>query len=469
MFHFNAYRELSQALTDVAPALAPGLGSTAVSESAEAAAVRIGELIQARRVDVDLPRGTGITSSMPGSYPAEEDAGAPPDLRIEVRNPRRITDAGDVTLDRLRLPGTTASTALTAGGGSNTTLNTAHTADALGPSNLFGTGIPVLARQPVTQGPGTAVTASRREWFKVGGTALPADGGRGTRSYETMVDVLITVKGPGGTRYVSGSAETRLSERDVLGYGVTDARTDPQVYDLRSMLAGQPAADLRDWTRHPLGNLPAVLARGLALNEDAAQIWLAPGPDPDGSRLARALYAASRTAVLAARSVELVLRTDDGLQHWEFAEDGSLASADAATVTAWNALADTITEHSDAHRGQSVARRQEADQSGPRTTAANDLDGARKALDTERKAHLLAGRQLRDAVKAHTKARTALANGNRAVVREDGRVRRTERDISAVERRLAAAERDERALSVEARAAAAELRHLARQVRTPQP
>ncbi|MCY0958415.1 hypothetical protein [Streptomyces sp. H27-H5] len=469
VFHFNAYRELSRALVEVAPDLAPGLSSTSLSESAEAAAVRIGELIQAENISVDLPRGAGITSSMPGAYPAEQDADAPPGLRIEVRNPRRITDAGDVTLDRLRLPGTTASTALTVGGASNTVLQTAHTADALNPNHLFGAGLPVLGRQPPTQGPGTAVTASRREWFKLGGTSLPADGGRGTRSHETMVDVLITVTGPGGTRYVTGSAEMRLTERDVLGHGITDARTDPQVYDLRSMLAGQPAADLRDWTRHPVGDLPAALAGVLDLNEDAAQIWLAPGPDPDGSLLGRALYAASRTAVLAARPVELVLRTDDGLQHWVFGEDGSLASTDAATVTAWNSLADTITEHSDAQRGQDTARRRESDLRAPRAAAVTALDGAVKALATAETAHRQAVGELRGAVKAHARARTALTHGKSAEVRLNGRIRRTERDITAVERRLAATGREERARSVEARTAAAELRHMARQTKAPRP
>ncbi|MGI5446940.1 hypothetical protein ACQEVM_14425 [Streptomyces sp. CA-243310] len=469
VFHFNAYRELSRALAEVAPDLAPGLTSTSLSESAEAAAVRIGELIQAEHVSVDLPRGAGITSSMPGAYPAERDTDAQPGLRIEVRNPRRITDAGDVTLDRLRLPGTTASTALTVGGASNTVLQTAHTADSLDPGHLFGVGLPVLGRQPPTQGPGSAVTASRREWFKLGGTALSADGGRGTRSHETMVDVLITVTGPGGTRYVTGSAEMRLTERDVLGHGITDARTDPQVYDLRSMLAGQSAADLRDWTGHPLGDLPAALAGVLDLNEDAAQIWLAPGPDPDGSLLARALYAASRTAVLAARPVELVLRTDEGLQHWVFAEDGSLASTDAATVTAWNSLADTITEHSDALHGQAAARRRESDRRAPRAAALTALDGAVKALATEEAGHRRAVGELRDAVKAHTRARTALTDGKNAEVRLNGRVRRTEKDITAVERRIAATERDERARSVEARTAAAELRHMARRTKAPGP
>ncbi|WP_327167289.1 hypothetical protein [Streptomyces subrutilus] len=469
VFHFNAYRELAQALTEVAPGLAPGLASTSLSQSAEAAAVRIGELIQARTIGVDLPRATGITSTMPGAYPSEEDPDAPPGLRIEIRNPRRITDAGDVTLDRLRLPGTTASTALAVGGASSTTLQTAHTADPLDSSHLFGVGVPVLAQQPLTQGAGSTVTASRREWFKTGGTALPADGGRGTRSYETVVDVLIAVNGPGGTRYVTGSAEMRLAERDVLGHGITPARTDPQVYDLRSMLAGQPAADLRDWTRHPLGDLPAVLAGALAPNEDAAQIWLATGPDADGSRLGRALYAASRTAVLAGRPVELVLRTDDGLQHWEFAANGSLAGTDAATVTAWNALADTVTAHSDARRAQLAAGRQETGRHALRPDAVTDLAAADTALATARTDLLHEGRMLRDATKARTRARTALSNGRTAGARARGRIRRLEKDTAAVERRLAAAAPGERALSVEARTAAAELRHMTRGTGTPPP
>ncbi|MFD4843780.1 hypothetical protein ACFWP1_10785, partial [Streptomyces sp. NPDC058425] len=378
VFHYHAYAELAQALTTVAPRLAATWGATKLSESAEAAAVRIGELVQAGEISLDPPRAAGLTQTLPGAYPDVFESDDPPGLRIELFNPRRVTDAGDVALDRLRLPTITANTARTAGSASATVLQTAYAADD---RDLLGAGLPLLAQQPVSRGEGSGVTATRREWFKGGGTALP-ENGRGTRTYETLVDTVITVNGPEGTLYVTGSAEMRLGERDVLGYGITDARTDPQVYDLRSLLAALPQADLRDWTTHPLGDLPRALADGLDPGDPAAQLWLAIGPDPDGSLLARALYAASRTAALAGRPVELVLRTDEGLRHWRFTPTGDLDSTDADTLDAWTGLSAQITAHADALRAQDAARDREAALRGPQARSATALATAEDDLTT---------------------------------------------------------------------------------------
>lgn len=56
VFHFNGYPQLVQALHTVAPRLASEWQSSQASSSAEATAVRIGELIQAGKISLDAPR-----------------------------------------------------------------------------------------------------------------------------------------------------------------------------------------------------------------------------------------------------------------------------------------------------------------------------------------------------------------------------------------------------------------------------
>ncbi|WP_330113837.1 hypothetical protein [Streptomyces sp. MUM 178J] len=459
VFHFNGYAELAQALTTVAPRLASQWQATVTSGSAEGAAVRVGELIQAGAISLDPPRAAGLTQHLPGAYPDHLESDDAPSLHIELRNPRRITDAGDVALDRLRLPTTSATTSLVAGSASGAVLQTAY---AVTDTHLLGFGAPMLARQPVTQGHGSATAAARREWFKTGGTALPANG-RGTRSYETMADVVVTVNGPAGTLYVTGSAELRLSERDVLGHGITDARTDPQVYDLRSLLAGQPEADLRDWTAHPLGDLPRALADGLDPSDPAAQIWLATGPDPDGSRLGRALYAASRTAALADRPVELVLRTDEGLRHWRFTRGGDLHSTDADTLDAWSDLATRITAHADAIRAQETARERERSLRGPQAGARTELAEAEKGLTdatTEQRRAADALTRQEDAVTA-ARSRRAAVESERDHWREQARG--LNETLLGLPGRIGEANKRITAASGAVRAADAVLAHIARQ------
>ncbi|MEU6162550.1 hypothetical protein ABZ836_30335, partial [Streptomyces sp. NPDC047130] len=459
VFHFNAYAELAEALATVAPRTTAHWQATAASGSAEGAAVRIGELIQAGTISLDPPRSAGITQTLPGAYPEPLESDDPPSLRIELRNPRRVTDAGDVALDRLRLPTTTATTSLVAGSAPALALQMAYERSD---GQVLGTGVPLVSRQPVTQGQVSTTAATRREWFKTGGTALPP-GGRGTRSHETMADVVITVSGPQGTLYVTGSAELRLAERDVLGYGITDARTDPHVYDLRSLLAGQPTADLRDWTTHPLGDLPQALADGLHPSDPAAQLWLAVGPDPDGALLARALYAAARTAVLAGRPVELVLRTDEGLRHWGFTPDGALQSTDAGTLDSWSGLDAGITAHADAFRAQREARQRESDLRGPQAEA-------RTALDTAEQAVGAAGTARREAADASTRAEEAVTTTRSerdSVESERDRWQQEARRLAAtlldLPRRIGEAGKRATTASGEVRAADAVLEHIARQ------
>ena len=251
-------------------------------------------------------------------------------------------------------------------------------------------------------------------------------------------------------------------KRDVLGYGITEARTDPQVYDLRSMLAGQSAADLRDWTTHPLTDLPGALAAGLDPKDPAAQIWLAPGPDPDGSLLGRALYAASRTAALADRPVELVLRTDDGLRHWRFDSTGGLVSTDADTTDAWTDLAARITAHADAARAQADARQRESGLRGPQAESRGALDTAQGDLDTATDEHSDAGAALGVAETGLTDAQAELASGRARRDHWESEARKLSAALLALPDRIAEVRQRESAASGEVRNADAFLEHIAR-------
>ncbi|MGW0574686.1 WXG100-like domain-containing protein [Streptomyces sp. NPDC002920] len=463
VFHFDAYPQLAGALRAVAPRLESTWQSSDASGSAEAVAVRIGELVQAGEIALDPPRAAGLTGTLPGAYPLETGSGAPPTLRISLHNPRRITDTGDVALDRLRLPTASASTSLTAGTTLATVLQAAYAADDSS-RHLVGVGLPLLAQQPVTQGPGSGTAATRREWAKTGGTAQP-ENQRGVRSHETRTDVVITVDGPAGTRYVSGTAELRLSERDILGHGITDARTDTQVYDLISMLADRPEPDLRDWTTHPLADLPRALADRLDPQERAAQVWLAPGPDPDGSRLARALYAASRTAVLADRPLELVLRADDGLWHWEFDPTGTLRTgAGEDTVrAAWTGLSAHLATHAEAAHAQADAMRREAQLRADRNGTRTALADAEAALATATAGHGEARAALAEAEAGRTAAETDLTAARREQREREAEIRELPGALLALPAKINEIQRQERAAARDAKTAGSIVQHIDQQ------
>ncbi|MGO4423499.1 hypothetical protein AB4Z54_33645, partial [Streptomyces sp. MCAF7] len=98
---FNAFPQLTEALHTVAPDLASSWGLPA-GASAETSAARLGELVQAGDISVDLPRAAaGLTPRMPGSWPLETP-GVAPALSVSLHNPRPVTDSGDVAVDRVR-------------------------------------------------------------------------------------------------------------------------------------------------------------------------------------------------------------------------------------------------------------------------------------------------------------------------------------------------------------------------------
>ncbi|WP_411093345.1 hypothetical protein [Streptomyces sp. 049-1] len=227
-----------------------------------------------------------------------------------------------MAIDRLRISSDSSGT--TAGRDSNAGLSlpfalSSHAATL----NLLGAVAPVLRRPTDPNGFGSSVSGGRRDWLKTGSTSLPAEG-RGTRSYEVRVGTHIVVSGPAGVRHVTGSAVLRIEERDALGHGITAARPRPRVYDLPALLTSAKRAAHDSWASTPLGDVPKVLAFGVDAADDGFQFWLAPGTDPDHTRLALALYGASRTARLRNRPVELVTRVPQGLRVHSFDSAGQL-------------------------------------------------------------------------------------------------------------------------------------------------
>ncbi|MGW2050898.1 hypothetical protein ACWCPF_37875 [Streptomyces sp. NPDC001858] len=376
VFGFNASEKLTEALDAVAPGGAANWRSLAVSTSAEGRAARLGELVQAGQISLDRPRIVGgLTERMPGSHPFESAPATPPSLTIALYNPRRITSAKDVTIDRLQINSVAGGSWSNSG---DTAGVEAHGAFSTEDANrrLFGFTIPVISNQPVVRGAAENFAGVRRNWLKTGNTNAPTDGS-GVRTFEVEVDAHITVAGPNGTRHITGTLNARLSEHDVLGHGITPARAQPRVYDLPSMVgaaaeaaargegqsraaerakatAGKPAGagaqasvdrTLRDWTTHPLEDLPSAIVSQLHPDDHAAQLWLALGADGQ-LHLGRALFIASHTARTAERPVELVLRGEDGLRLWNFGPDGQLLNpgvqGDAnMTVDDWQELART--------------------------------------------------------------------------------------------------------------------------------
>lgn len=339
VYEFNAFPELTRALHAVAPRSGASRWLP-VGASAEVAATRLSELIQAGETSAGLPRGAVRASSrMPGSWPLDTPSSAPV-LGVSLYDPRPVTDTSDMAVDRVRVRTRITSSSSAAGSSLSLTRTGMH---SLMPGNvqMLAFTSPLLANQPHTVASDTGAGATRYDRLRTGQADEPEDR-RGMRSYETLVDAVIKVNGPEGTQYVTGSATVRLAEQDVLGFGVTPARPVEGLYDLPAMLAEQHADDLRDWARHPVSDLPQVLADGIDERDASAQLWLSVGSDPNGDRLARALFVASRTALAAGKPVELVVRTVDGTRYWPFAADGTLTGTTAATRGLWQRTWDTV-------------------------------------------------------------------------------------------------------------------------------
>ncbi|MFI9809522.1 hypothetical protein ACIHEJ_35185 [Streptomyces sp. NPDC052301] len=445
---FNGFPQLAEALAAVAPDSAGAWGLSA-DATPEAAVSRLGELIQSGRISVGMTgTAAGLTTTMPGSWPGESDPAETPALQVTLHNPRSITHADDVAVDRLRKPvrSTSSSSVMSTAAG----LGYQSTLSGNRPNlHVVGFTAPLLARQPNARTGGAAVSAGQRERIKTGNTSRSSTGAD-TRSHQILVDAVITVTGPEGTRYVTGTAGVRMFERELLGHGVIGPRVAPQVYDLPAMLAGQPSAPLRDWFTHPVTELPRALAGALDGADAGAQLWLDLGPDPDGSRLARALYVGSRTAVAANRPVEVVVRGGTGLRFWPFDADGRLADLTPATTPTWDVLRTAIVTADDAAQAEADAAARETELAPKEARTADELAAANSALKRAVDAHDAAVKELTEARLERQNLTERLGDAERAQAEADSAVGERDLTVTAAEERLTRAEQRLRDLREEA-------------------
>ncbi|MCL6674450.1 hypothetical protein [Streptomyces panaciradicis] len=357
---FDGARHLRDVLAEVDPHTA-GQGLMDALDSREDAAVRLSELIQIRRMEVSRRQPHPLPGTLQGHEPAPDVT----TVTVELHNPRPITSAGDIALGRGRQNTTGHSSSSTFAAAPSLGWSTAPVMDKTRENQRMAVGTSAIAPEPLRSAQTPGSQDVRRERLKTGVTTGPDDL-PAARTHETAVDVVISVVGPAGPpRYVYGTTSVRMAERDLLGYGVTEARVRPGVYDVRSLLRDQPDESLRDWRRHPMADLPHVLVAGLHRDDGTVQLWLASRSDPgtgdeDGPPpVGRAVYAAAQAARLSRRPVDLFLRTERGLRRWSFGETGTLRADDARVLDAWNDFAPAAERHAEAAENQARLRQQE--------------------------------------------------------------------------------------------------------------
>ncbi|MEU5977612.1 lonely Cys domain-containing protein [Streptomyces sp. NPDC047315] len=427
VFHFDGSDELVRALLAVAPQTAASWGLSAVA-SAEANAARIGELVQTGQLSIDAPRtAAGLTPHVPGRAPLTSPA-QPPTLSVALYDPRPVTGSADIAMDRVRREGAGSTTTGSAAESAALTYQSTHALDS-GNRYFLAFVVPLVAQQAHASGYGGSATGNRLNRHRTARSTAPVDR-IGTRTHATSVDAVFTVHGPKGTRWVTGTADIHLWEYDLIGFGVLPARPVDRAYDVPALLAGQAADDLRDWARHPLTDLPAALAAGLDPEDPSARLWLSLGDDADGGRLAHAVYAASRTAVLAGRPVEFAVRTADGPRLWPFAADGTPTDATAGTRAAWRAWQEAATAYDDAVDAQEQSAALVQEYAAQSVAATDALRDAEAELAAARTAHEGAQGAHRDAVLA---ADTALRTTARAVREAEAAHARAEAAVRTAE------------------------------------
>ncbi|MGW3109765.1 hypothetical protein ACWDEW_48740, partial [Streptomyces sp. NPDC001100] len=415
-FHFDGWAHLETALNDVAPRGGRGWHAQITSVSVEGQAVRLGQLIQAGRVSLDRPRlAADLTRKLPGTAPFEGAPTQAPSIAVTLYNPRRSTQADDVTLDQLHNTTDTVSTAA----GADHSLATSFTELLSGDDDnheIAGISVPLAQRQTQPSTFGGTTTGSRRDWLKSGSTAAPANGTRGTRSYVVDADAHLLVEGPEGTRHVTGTVTLRIEERDLLGHGLlTPAETPPNLHDLPALVP--------DWTTAEPHTLPERLNSAIPAGSHGVQVWVALGADPQGEHLGQALYAASRTAVLGNRPLELMTRDPQGIRRWEFTPEGALVTADPDLTTAWDAFdAQAELLHTATDTLADTPQRLN------RLTVA--LQRANRAHTAAVEAHGKARLAVTNATAAHARARKAAADAAEAARKAEALVARLKRDLA---------------------------------------
>ncbi|WP_237537105.1 hypothetical protein [Streptomyces sp. SID69] len=349
--HFNGFPELAEAIRTVSPGVEGHWGLMA-DRNPDAADARLTELAHAGRGAALTAPGTaaGLHPRMPGSWPVLSENGSRVSLQVSVYAPRPFAPgtsdiAADSARTRTRVDVSTASSSRGLELGQRFAFSATRRND-----HVAGGSQPLLSGQPVTRSTDSNVTTGGQQRVKTG-TTSEGD----TYTHLAHADVVVTVSGPEGVRYVTGSVTVRAGERDLLGYGVVTTPSQPWAYDMAALLRerrGAPAApreasaaapaydaaDPRAWHREPVTELPRVLASGLSPEPDDVQLWVDLGDDPDAAVLARALYVGTHVAEIAHRRVELAVRGATGLRFWPLDADGSLADVTVTTRPGWEEL-----------------------------------------------------------------------------------------------------------------------------------
>ncbi len=454
--HFNAFPELAEAIRAVAPGVEGHWGLTADSNP-DTANARLTEIAHAGRGAALTAPGTaaGLHPRMPGSWPLVSGNSSHVALQVEVYDPRPFTPgASDVAADSARARTRVDVSTESSSQGLELGQRFALSADR-GNKHVPGGSQPLLSRQPVTRSTDSNVTTGGQYRVKTG-TASEGD----TYTHLAHADVVVTVTGPRGVRYVTGSATVRAGERDLLGYGVVTEPSQPWAYDMDVLLRQQrpapatapddavavprrDAGGSRAWTREPVTELPRVLASGLAPEPDGAQLWVDVGEDPDGSVLGRALYVGIRVAEIAGRRVELAVRGATGLRFWPIEADGSLSDVTATTRAGWEELrtagntytAETAAEATALAEQQPLEARLDALRANAARTA-HESERLNRRVEEARTSHEEALSAENGARARRGEAEERLTGALRAVTTGEAEVREAENVLRAADERV---------------------------------
>ncbi|MFG3237351.1 hypothetical protein ACGFZG_37115 [Streptomyces antibioticus] len=387
VYGFDGAPLLRDALAEAHPDL-PGQGIMEALDSQENAAVRLGELIRSgtARIGPDQPR------PMPGTWPDADVT----TVTAELHDPQPVSTSDDIALARGLLNSSSHTSTSAVALAPTLSWSTALPADRTKENQRIAIGTAMISPAPLRSAQASEAADAHRERLKASTTDTAGTPGR--RTHEAEVNVLITVRNATDEpRHVYGTTTVRLAESDLLGYGVTPARPQPRVYDLRSLLRDQPTDALRDWARHPLADLPQTLAAGVDGDDPAVQLWLAARSDTTAAgedtppAVGRALYAAMHVARLTGKPVELFLRTEHGTQRWLFDTSGELRTADDRIRQTWGEFATPARRLADAAREQTRLADQEhglSEQLGPAQAEVERTAAALREAEAERDALL---------------------------------------------------------------------------------
>ncbi|MFF7365521.1 hypothetical protein [Streptomyces sp. NPDC008125] len=404
-------QDLLNAVQELAPELAgKGTGS---GSSSEAAAVRLTELLHGGSITMDPVReaaGAGGTVTGTAKHPRVT-------LSTQVFRPRVIDTTRNVTVDRVRVTGFSASAGSSTSRSSAFTLGVSGTLTADGGFEAGGS-VPLLSYQSVPGGQGGGVSALARHWEKSGTAGMPgAD--QGLVTHEVEVDTVTTLTGPDGkVRYATGTALLRVPERDLLGLGVLpEAHRGEGVWDLS-------APDVRGRTASQVAQL--ITASDDVLPQGAVvQLWLDLGTNPTPDERFVALHRAQSIAKESGQTLELALRDGDGTRVWTLAPDS-----------------DVFPDRDGAREQLRYAREQleifEQEHGRPPAPVQNPWEALRQATELRTAADLAVQRARR----AHAEQVALVAGFDRTETEARDALRKATRLLESTSKRLAAAAPD---------------------------